>query len=522
MPNRRYRTTVRKKTGKPGTRKNTKRKLKQIMLLSLLLLGILVADAYRRGNVKLYQDKNTAKKQTVSGQGKSEQAATSVDKPESSQQISGDEKTIRVLISTTNFDSLYHSQVKLKGTKEITITQGQQKQQYPAGKEVTFRTDGKYSKKIEIEVAEGGKLKLCSVTRQNRRPGYRGKIELKKTKQGFTVINELTLREYLYAVVPSELSTGNKMEALKAQAVCARTYAYNQLKSDRFEEYGADLDDSTASQVYNNIPEDKRSRKAVDSTAGEVVVKGGDLVTTYYYSTSWGKSASGKEVWETASEVSYLKSCMQTEKQEDGADRDLSTDTAFRKFLTGDTAVTYDGEADWYRWNVTVSAASLEQRIDAALQACYQTDSSRILTQDRTGQYHRKALKPMGKIQKIRVEKRGKSGLVTELVIVGSKNVVKVCSQYNIRKVLSPGEAYISYGAGKTKMALLPSAAFYLDGVTDPKGNLSFAIHGGGCGHGTGMSQCGASQMAKLGKQYKEILQYYFSGCEVVEKSITK
>lgn len=522
MPNRRYQNTAGKKTRRRSSRKNTQHKLKQIMLLSLLVLGILVADAYRRGNVKLYQGKHTAKEDTVSKAKDRTETGKPSDKPVESKQTSGDQKQIRVLLSTTDFGSLFHDQVKLKGTKAVTVTQGKQKQQYPAGKEIVFKAGQKYSDTVHVEVETGGKLKLCSVTRQDRHPSYRGKMEIKQTKQGFTVINELTLREYLYAVVPSELSTGNKMEALKAQAVCARTYAYNQLQSDRFDEYGADLDDSTASQVYNNIPEDKRSRKAVNSTAGEVVVRGDDLVTTYYYSTSWGKSASGKEVWDTASEVSYLKSCMQTEGQEDGASRDLSTDAAFRKFLTGDTAVTYDREADWYRWQVTISAASLAKRIDAALQSCYQTDASRILTQDKTGEYHQKALKPMGEIQKIRVEKRGKSGLVTELVIVGSENVVKVCSQYNVRKVLSPGEADIYYGAGKTQMSLLPSAAFYLDGVTDRKGNLVFEIHGGGCGHGTGMSQCGASQMAKQGKQYKEILQYYFSGCDVVEKSIIK
>lgn len=71
-------------------------------------------------------------------------------------------------------------------------------------------------------------------------------------------------------------------------------------------------------------------------------------------------------------------------------------------------------------------------------------------------------------------------------------------------------------------MALLPSAAFYIDRTVGSGGEIIYEIHGGGCGHGTGMSQCGASQMAEQGKSYRDILQYYFSGCEVTSKSIIK
>lgn len=490
------------------------------MILSICVLVILVADAYRRGEVKLYQEKSvvTEEKKSASQLVEAQESNSSAEPPK--QNIDGQQ--IRIVISTTNFSAVYHDSVIVKGTKELTVSEGKKKQTYPAGEKVAFQKGENYSGKLRIRAAEGGKVQICSITRQNRHPSYRGDLEIKKTKQGFVVINELSLQEYLYAVVPSELSTEHKMEALKAQAVCARTYAYHQLRSDRFEEYGADMDDSTSSQVYNNIPEDKRSRKAVKATSGEIVTRDGDPVVTYYYSTSWGKSASGKEVWNTSSEVSHLQSCMQTEGQENGSDRDLSSDEAFRNFLSQETAVTYDCDADWYRWNVTIPSVILEQRMDAVLQNCYQRDSSMVLTQDQAGNYMKQVLRSIGKLRKIRVESRGKSGLVTAVVVVGSENVVKVCGQYNIRQVLSPGSAKIHYGAGNTTMALLPSAAFYLDRGTDSDGNVTYVIHGGGCGHGTGMSQCGASQMAKQGKGYRDILQYYFSGCEVASKSIIK
>ncbi|MDE6850908.1 MAG: SpoIID/LytB domain-containing protein [Lachnospiraceae bacterium] len=518
-PGRRQVTRTKRKN-KTKSRNHTRIKWMQIMLLSLLVLVILVADAYRKGKVTLYQEKPAAtkEKKSVSQTKTTKETTSSAVQPD--QNI--DSQKTRILISTTGFTGYYHDLVTVQGTKELTVSQGKKTRTYPAGEKVAFRMEQKYSGKIGIEAAEGGRIQICSITRQNRQPKYRGKMELKQTEQGFILINELSLQEYLYAVVPSELSTGHKMEALKAQAVCARTYAYHQIQSDRYKAYSADLDDSTASQVYNNIPEDKRSRKAVKSTSGEVVARNGDPVITYYYSTSWGKSASGKEVWNTPSEVSHLQSCMQTEGKESGSDRDLSTDAAFRKFLSQNTVATYDQDAEWYRWHVAISSADLEQRLDAALQSCYQTDSSMILTQNQEGEYRKRPLRSLGKLRKIRIESRGKSGLVTALVLVGSENVVKVCGQYNIRKVLSPGSARIHYGGGETTMAILPSAAFYMDCTVDSDGKTVYEIYGGGCGHGTGMSQCGASRMAEQGKAYRDILQYYFSGCEVSSKSIIK
>lgn len=518
----RHRHIVRKGSGRRKKQKRTPDSFVRILLLFLLVLAFLIADACRRGEVSIYREKPLSGEEKQVAVPVSSARVQNTEQPVREKKASIDQQRVRILISTTDFAGLYHDRVVLQGTGELTVSGDKKTKTYPAGKKVTFQSGKKYSGKLQIQTTPGERIQICSVSRQGRHPKYRGGIELQQTGQGFTVINELSLQEYLYAVVPSELSTGHKMEALKAQAVCARTYAYNQIVSRRFQEYGADLDDSTDSQVYNNIPEDKRSRKAVRSTAGEIVMQGKKAVTTYYYSTSWGKSASGKEVWNTKSEVSYLQSCMQTEEQEDGSDRDLSTDAAFRRFLSEDTAVTYDREADWYRWNVTIAADDLSGRIDTALRNCYQNDASAVLTQDSAGRYQKKALQPLGKLRKIRVESRGKSGLVTGLVFAGSQNVVKVCGQYNIRKVLSPGNAKIHYGGGETTMTLLPSAAFYVDRVTGTDGRPAFEIYGGGCGHGTGMSQCGAGRMAEQGKKYRDILQYYFSGCDVVEKSMIK
>lgn len=485
-----------------------KKPWKKVLIVSIIVLLVLVADAWRTGKIKIYsQNTNEGRQGESAKHTGGESTSVPAEKPYN--------KNVRVLLSTSNFSSLYHDRVTVCGTKGMTVRIGDKKVTYSSGEKVSFLAE-KDKNRIIISPVSGGKLQLLSVTRQNRHPTYHGTFELKWTKQGYTLINELSVEQYLYAVVPSELSTGNNMEALKAQAVCARTYAYNQIEAGRFREYNADLDDSVACQVYNNVPEDKRSRKAVKETKGEIVTKNKKRIQTYYYSTSWGKSASGQEVWETEKEISYLQSSVQMDSSGGIGDLDLSEESAFRNFLTRTDIATYDKDSEWYRWNVTIPAKGFASSIDAALQSCYASTPDKILTQKKDGSYRKSPLKSIGKLKAIRVEKRGKSGIVTQLVVVGSDNVVKVCSQYNVRKVLSPGNIPVKLKQGETKVSMLPSAAFYIDAVQAKEG-ISYEIYGGGFGHGTGMSQCGAAQMAKLGKSYEEIIQFYFAGCEISE-----
>lgn len=430
---------------------------------------------------------------------------------------------VRVLVMTSGFESYYHNSVSLTCGGSFTVSDGKNIKSYSAGKKAVFNMYGKKAKenrkkKYIISPSEGARIKMLSIKRQDRQPLYRGTIEVKWTRQGFLVTNELPVEYYLYAVVPSEMSTKNNMEALKAQAVCARSYAYNQINAKRYKEYNADLDDSISCQVYNNIPEDKRSRMAVDSTYGQVITNKGKIIVAYYFSTSWGCTADGQDVWNTTSEVPYLLSSLQIRRKNatEQVEVDLSDENKFRDFINSGSYKTYDSNDDWYRWNITFNAASLGSRIDSALYNCYLSDKSLVLAQNSKGKFEQKPLKSIGTIKKLRIEKREESGLVTELVIVGTGNVVKVCTQYNIRKVLAPVYEKIKRKSGEnvSSYSMLPSAAFYIDTVKNKKGTL-FKITGGGFGHGAGLSQSGAAAMAESGESYDVILKHFFKGTKV-------
>lgn len=132
---------------------------------------------------------------------------------------------------------------------------------------------------------------------------YRGKLELVPQGEFLRVVNIAALESYLQGVVPGEVPYSWPAEALKAQAVAARSYALaNLVKGKPF-----DLYSDVRSQVYGGVAGERPSTsKAVAATAGEVVLYGGKVATTYYFSTSGGKTASAVDVFGT--NVPYLVS----------------------------------------------------------------------------------------------------------------------------------------------------------------------------------------------------------------------
>ena len=131
---------------------------------------------------------------------------------------------------------------------------------------------------------------------------YRGSIQVDVVDGKLRAINMVGLEQYLYGVVPSEMPFTWHPEALKAQAVVARSYALATRKSGAF-----DLYPDTRSQVYLGLEHEKPSTNAaVDATAGKVVLYQGQVARTYFFSTSGGRTASAEDVWGEA--VPYLVS----------------------------------------------------------------------------------------------------------------------------------------------------------------------------------------------------------------------
>ena len=133
---------------------------------------------------------------------------------------------------------------------------------------------------------------------------YRGELRVGVDKGRLRVINSLGLEAYLYGVVPSEMPHYWPLEALKAQAVAARSYALATRRRGDFDVYS-----DVRSQVYRGISEEEApTNQAIDETAGLVVTYQGEVAYTYFFSTSGGRTATVTDVWPSSKPIPYLVS----------------------------------------------------------------------------------------------------------------------------------------------------------------------------------------------------------------------
>jgi stage II sporulation protein D len=133
---------------------------------------------------------------------------------------------------------------------------------------------------------------------------YRGAFVVRSSGGRLSVVNEVGLDQYVYGVVPNEMPSSWAPEALKAQAVAARSYGL----ASRSTGGTFDLYPDTRSQVYGGVAsEDARTTAAVDATAGQILTYGGKVIAAYFHSTSGGRTAFVQDIW-GGSPVPYLVS----------------------------------------------------------------------------------------------------------------------------------------------------------------------------------------------------------------------
>lgn len=416
-------------------------------------------------------------------------------------------ETIRVLLTDSNFSSYSHKKAVVTADSDYTVKIGKEIKQYKKGQKTVFDPASLRGRAV-VSTGGRGKIRLETIKRQYGVPEYRGTIEIEKNGKVLNIVNELPLEQYLYSVVPSEMPTSYEAEALKAQAVCARSYAAQHMKGNRLAKYGAHVDDSVSFQVYNNIREDSRAIAAVNATAKQVVAYQGKIASTYFYSASCGSTEGTKDVWFTKKEVPYLTSSLQTIPRRK---QSLKTEEAFRAYIQKmqDTA---DSTSPWYRWQTVIEKKEIEKTISRSLAGRYKANPTQIQVRESDGTYRSRPVSEIGSIKNIEIKKRGEGGVVCMIEIQGTKETIRVYTEYNIRSLLIGSGTVFKRKDKKevTGLNLLPSGFFYLD-----KKGSSYVLYGGGYGHGVGMSQNGANTLAAGKKNYLEILRFYFPGTNV-------
>ena len=303
---------------------------------------------------------------------------------------------------------------------------------------------GKRAWQLCIRPTQGGKVYIGG-------RWYRGEVKLIRTNQGFTAINQVDLEDYLASVVGKEMYASWPQEALKTQAVAARSYALYRRQRQRNPLY--DLGGTTKYQVYAGIQgETPSTQTAVRATAGQVLTYRGQVIEAVFHSSSGGHTENSENVWSGA--TPYLRGVPD-----------------------------FDHNAPTYKWTVTFGAAQLRQRLPGLGNILAITPLNHTFT---------------GRVKTVKIVGDAGSRTMTGRQLrkaLGLKSTL-----FTVLPTLGPLASQVGAFSNSTVTLPLPARPTQIQ------------IQGRGFGHGLGMSQWGAYALAQEGKTYQQILQHYYRG----------
>lgn len=324
---------------------------------------------------------------------------------------------------------------------------------------------------------------------------YLGHLHFKYYDPSLQVVNEVDMEDYLKGVVPFEMSDSFHLEALKSQAVAARTYATRHRNSygGKAKDY---ITDTVLYQVYRGYDAAyTQSIKAVEQTATEVLVYGGAVIDAVYHASNGGYTEDAANVW--TGSIPYFQSYPDPYDKRAGQYHNW-TYKANAKELAALVAKNNDTPLDRIaKLSITKKAASgrvVEMRING-----YEKQKSKTVTllKERT---------------------RTAFNLRSQLYSVTRSNpkVSVVDSSGKAKSLSLTDQTVIAADAGSTSK--YTGAATLSDGTKKVDRLATFTFTGSGFGHGIGMSQWGAKQMGDEGKTYRDILSFYYRGTKVVKQ----
>ena len=439
-------------------------------------------------------------------------------------------ETIRVVIMDSYFRGFTHESVDITSPQPFNITESGVSRTIPPGERFILTDPNALNGRVFI--SGEGMLTINSLRRNYGTPEYRGNLEISTRDGGFIIVNEVRLEEYLYSVVPSEMPVSFGNEALKVQAITARSYAYNQFYTNNFHRFGANVCDSIMSQVYNNIRETPESMRAVRETAGLVLTFNGAVISANFFSTSAGVTANNGEVWAQRPGLSfpaatrpYLTSIRQYRNNDFG---DLTVEENMFAFIRNQNVQSYDNWSNFFRWNVEMTNEEISASINANLRTRYNAAPRLIKTLQPDGVFRARPVDTIGTLVNIEVVQRGQAGNIMVMKITGTENTILVSTEFNVRSLLMPRQhvegrgpigLILQDGSVRENLALLPSAFFVMERMTDGEGNILYVrFHGGGNGHGVGMSQTGVRGMTDMGRTFEEVLAHFYPGTAVMRR----
>jgi SpoIID/LytB domain protein len=346
---------------------------------------------------------------------------------------------------------------------------------------VSWEINGKQYSNNYLEITSNKNLiRVNNSDKPDNTRLYAGRLNLQPNAYGtYSLVNQVPLETYLRGVLPYEIGTRAPTASLEAQAIIARTYALRNLR--RFEVDNYQLCADTHCQVYDGLKGvAKTTDQAITATRGQVLTYNNQLVDALYSSTTGGVTAFFSDVW-NGEDRPYLRPVVDAPTNVwDLSQKSLADENNFRQFINIRQGL---NESTWdvFRWNKQTSLEDITKDLQKFLRS-KKSPYSKFKT-----------------IQAMAVTKRSQSGRILELAVKTDIGVF----------TLHKDEVRSAFAAPR-------STFFYLQPLNKGTPDIwGYAFIGGGLGHGVGLSQTGAQNLAKLGWSTERILQFYYPGTEL-------
>lgn len=309
---------------------------------------------------------------------------------------------------------------------------------------------------------------------------YYGALKIQPNSYGnYTLVNQVPLEIYLRGVVPYEIGGNAPSAAVEAQAIIARTYALRNLR--RFAVDGYELSADVHCQVYFGLQgATANTDRAIAATKGLVLIYNNELVDALYSSTTGGITAGFNDVW-NGPDRPYLQSVLDSTKNVWDLSRySLAKEQNLRRFISLKQGFNEE-QVSLFRWRYESRLPDIAQQLQKYLES------------------KKHPLANFQSIQKMEVTQRAQSGRILKMNVYTDKGIVELHKE-EVRSAFKPPR----------------SSFFYLDPLKNQDQELiGYAFVGAGFGHGVGLSQTGASELARLGWSSQRILNFYYPGTQL-------
>ena len=346
---------------------------------------------------------------------------------------------------------------------------------------VFWAVNGLGYNRTNVEISAGRNLiRVNSGKTERSAKLYYGSLKVQPNSYGnYTLVNQVPLETYLRGVVPYEIGAGAPSAAVEAQAIIARTYALRNLR--RFAVDGYELCADVHCQVYYGLQgATANTDRAIAVTRGLVLTYDNQLVDALYSSTTGGVTASFNDVWNGADRP-YLQSVLDATKNVwDRSRYSLTNEQNVRRFISLKQGFNEEQE-QLFRWRYESKLPDITEQLQKYLQS------------------KKHPLANLQVIQKMEVVERAESGRILKMNVHTDRGIVELHKE-EVRSAFKPPR----------------SSFFYLDPVKNQNQELiGYAFVGAGFGHGVGLSQTGASQLARIGWSSQQILNFYYPGAKL-------